>query len=386
MRTIFYILLCCLMQTVAAQNEPVTVFRAGEGGYAVFRIPAIIRIPSGELLAFAEGRVHTGADFGDIDIVMKRSIDAGKTWSSLQKITDYDSLQSGNPAPVVDMLDPRFPGGRIFLFYNTGTVSEADIRHGKGYKQVWYITSVDGGASWSAPTDITIQVSRPLKPSYNAAWNFPEDWRCYANTPGHAVQFTEGEYKGRIFIAANHSEGDAKSGAEDYYTHGFYSDNHGAAFQLSENVPLAGSNEATAAVLPDGQLLMNIRNQKGDQRYRIIARSNNGGGNWSEVYFDTALPDPVCEGSMLLLNPGRRKSLLAFSNNASHQRRDSLTVYLSSDLGRSWPRKYLIDAGAPGQRGDCTAYSDLVAIPGKQLGILYEKNDYRLIVFRRLSL
>ncbi|HVT85811.1 MAG TPA: sialidase family protein [Chitinophagaceae bacterium] len=63
----------------AAQRVPVPVFISGADGYQVFRIPAIIRLPNKDLLAFCEGRLHGGGDFGNIDIVMKRSSDNGKT-------------------------------------------------------------------------------------------------------------------------------------------------------------------------------------------------------------------------------------------------------------------------------------------------------------------
>ncbi|WP_232047039.1 sialidase family protein [Sphingobacterium daejeonense] len=57
---------------------------------------------------------------------------------------DYDKLQAGNAAPVADLLDPAYPEGRIFLFYNTGNNHEGEVRKGKGLREVWYITSTDG--------------------------------------------------------------------------------------------------------------------------------------------------------------------------------------------------------------------------------------------------
>ncbi len=127
---------------------------------------------------------------------MKSSRDNGRTWSALQTIVDNDKLQAGNPAPVVDFSDPAYPQGRIFLFYNTGNNHEGEVRKGNGYKQVWYKTSVDRGNTWSDAINITTQVHRLNKPDINAAWNFNEDWRTYANTPGHAMQFQKGKYKG----------------------------------------------------------------------------------------------------------------------------------------------------------------------------------------------
>ncbi|MFY8166423.1 MAG: hypothetical protein ACOVJ8_07515, partial [Sediminibacterium sp.] len=79
------------------------VFTSGTEGYKSFRIPAIISIKEDTLLAFAEGRVNNAGDFGDVNIVMKKSNDKGKTWSNITTVVDYNKLQAGNPAPVVDM-------------------------------------------------------------------------------------------------------------------------------------------------------------------------------------------------------------------------------------------------------------------------------------------
>ena len=111
---LFLLLLPCL---VLAQTETL-VFRSGAEGHATYRIPAIISLPNGDLLAFAEGRVNGSDDFGDVNLVLKRSQDQGLTWSGLETIMDYDSLQAGNPAPVVDLFDPNYPEGVVFLFYN----------------------------------------------------------------------------------------------------------------------------------------------------------------------------------------------------------------------------------------------------------------------------
>lgn len=128
---LFYILFFC-GNSGFSQQINIPVFISGTEGYKSFRIPAIIKTPSNDLLAFCEGRVNSSGDFGDIDIVMRRSSDNGKTWSPIKVIATYDSLQAGNPAPVFDMSDPAYPKGRLFLFYNTGNNHESEIRNGKG--------------------------------------------------------------------------------------------------------------------------------------------------------------------------------------------------------------------------------------------------------------
>ena len=360
------------------QTKPVVVFSSKSEGHKSYRIPAMIALPNGHLLAFAEGRVNHAGDFGDVNIVLKISQDKGATWGELQTIVDYDKLQAGNPAPVVDLTDPEYPKGRIFLFYNTGNNHEGEVRKGNGYREVWFKTSTDGGNTWSDAVNITTQVHRPYQPQINPAYKFKEDWRSYANTPGHAMQFESGKYKGRIFVAANHSEGNPKPQFTDYFAHGFYTDDHGKTFHLSQTVNIPGSNESTAAPLSEGKLMMNSRNQRGDEKARIVSISHDGGQTWHSSYLDKNLPDPVNEGSIIYIKIKKRKSVLAFCNAADTKKRDNLTLHISFDDGKTWKKKFVIDSNG---KADNAAYSDIVFLDKKTIGILYEKENYARIVF-----
>lgn len=323
-----------LMSFVLYAQDNVPVFISGQDGFKSFRIPAIITMPDGKLLAFAEGRVHHSGDFGDVDIVMKTSSDKGKTWSSTRTVVNYDTLQAGNCAPVLDVMDPNYPQGRIFLFYNTGNNHEYEVRKGNGLREVWYITSTDAGETWSKPVNITTQVHKPLRPYIHPQYNFAEDWRAYANTPGHAIQITRGKYKGRLYIAANHSYGDPQPNGKDYRAHGYYSDDHGKTFRISDNVSLEGGNESMAVELPGGRLMLNIRNQAGFIKARYVALSKDGGQSWYKEYFDDQLPDPVCQGSILRIN----KKTIAFCNLNNTIKRNNLTLRISTNKGKTWKK------------------------------------------------
>lgn len=376
------LLLMCLGTTYAQQKE-IPVFISGTDGYKTFRIPAIIALPDGDLLAFAEGRVNGMDDFGDIDMVMKRSKDKGKTWSPMQVVAGADNLQLSNPAPVVDLTDPAYPQGRVFLFYNTGTHKEGDIIKGKGIKHCYYITSADGGRTWAAPVDITLQVHRPKQPDIDPAFNFAEDWRYYANTPGHVMQFSEGKFKGRIFIAANHTAGKALPGARHYVAHGYYTDDHGKTFHLGNSINLPGSNESMAAQLSGDKLMMNSRNQAKDVKERIVSVSSDGGATWDTTYFDHQLVDAVCQGSILDIGTSKGKNILAFCNAADSLERDNLTLRISFDDGRTWKKSYIIYKGDGSKKAGYgyAAYSDIVQLGRKKIGVLYEKDHYSSIVF-----
>ena len=370
-----------------AQSPFSVIYTSGQEGHKTYRIPAIIKNKQGHLLAFAEGRVNGSGDFGDINIVLKISRDQGSTWSTLSTLVDYQDLQAGNPTPVLDTRDPRFPKGRIFLFYNTGNNHENEIREGKGLREVWYITSTDGGLTWAKPVNITSQVHRPNQPSRNSAYAFMEDWRHYANGPGHGMQFTQGPHAGRMLIASNHSEGPRGERGSDYRAHTFYTDDHGETFHLGASIAIPGSNESSAAEISGGKLLMNIRNQRGDIRQRIVGISDDGSATWKETYFDPQLPDPICQGSIITIAQNKQAFTLAFSNAADTKNRDNLTIRISQDDGRTWPITIPVDNGAAAGEStkDFTAYSDLVLLDSRHLGIVYERKDYSQIVFKKIK-
>src|SRR5690606_39359652 len=120
---------------------------------------------------------------------------------------------------------------------------------------------------------------------------FKEDWRTYANTPGHGFQFVSGPNKGRIYIAANHSAGDPIAQGKDWNAHAFYSDDHGKTFKLSQNVPYPGTNESTAAQIGENEVYMSSRNQQLNPKQRVISVSNDGGETWQSSAADPNLPE-----------------------------------------------------------------------------------------------
>src|SRR5687767_2075985 len=97
-------LLLSLLALSASAAEPVErdLFTAGTEGYHTFRIPSLLVTPKGTVLAFCEGRKKGRGDSGNIDLVLKRSLDNGKTWRPMQVIADDEDNTVGNPCPVVE--------------------------------------------------------------------------------------------------------------------------------------------------------------------------------------------------------------------------------------------------------------------------------------------
>ncbi|WP_400262177.1 exo-alpha-sialidase [Sphingobacterium sp. SG20118] len=382
-----FLTLSILFSSAVIFAQETIVFKSGEDGYKSYRIPAIVKDKSNNLIAFSEGRVDHAGDYGNVDIVYKISADNGKTWGPLQIAVDQDKFQAGNPAPVVDLLDPQYPKGRIFLFYNTGNNHEGEVRKGNGIRECWYITSTDAGKTWTEPTNITTAVHHPNQPSFNANYTSKEDWRAYANTPGHALQFDSGKYKGRIYIPANHSEGAPKSAGKDYYAHSYYSDDHGKTFKIGNTIPFEGGNETMAAQISETGLYMNTRNQQGNVRNRIVSYSNDGGATWDTTFYDKNLPDPVNQGATLSWKKGKNY-ILAVCNAASEKDRDNLTLRISKDQGKTWYFNHVVAKAPTGYKDadSYSAYSDIVLINSKKIGVLYEKGNYETIVFDAVSI
>ncbi|WP_217211683.1 exo-alpha-sialidase [Streptomyces sp. AC550_RSS872] len=350
-------------------TETTVPFRAGQEGYASFRIPAVVAGGAGTVLAFCEGRVESAADHGHIDIVLKRSTDGGRTWGPLAVVADNGRHLAGNPAPVV--LDT----GRILLVHvrNHAGATEAAILRGEvsdaDGRRIWVRYSDDDGVTWSSPKEITAQVKRP-------------GWRWYATTPGHAIQLSTG----RIVVPANHTipptPGDIGNEAKYNSGHCLLSDDRGATWRIGyvdENTDgCINVNETTAAELPDGRVYFNTRNDSPSPGNRADAHSADGGATLVKPFRPQAgLSAPVCEGSVLQL---RDPDVLLFSGPADPAARALMTIRASTDGGLTWRSAHTVD-GLP------AAYSDLVRIDGATVGLLYETGDfsaYETIAFRRV--
>src|SRR6478736_3772406 len=336
--------------TMAQTNlESSVVFNERVDGYHTYRIPAIIVTTNGTVLAFCEGRRKSRSDTGDIDLLVKRSTDSGRTWSAQQLIWSDDENTCGNPTPVVDQAT-----GIIWLLttWNSGVDKEKEINHqaSRDRRRVFTITSADDGLTWSKPQEITASVKK-------------QGWGWYATGPGNGIQLTRGPHRGRLVIPANHSERVAGSTNAATRSHVFYSDDHGKTWQLG-GVEEEKTNESAIAELTDGSLLHNMRSYHKKSR-RAVATSKDGGLTWSSVKLDDALIEPVCQASLLRYtwpeNGG--KSRLLFSNPAS-VKREKMTLRVSYDEGATWPVNRLIYDGP-------AAYSCLTVLPDQSVACLF---------------
>lgn len=330
---------------------PTELYLAGQDGYDSFRVPSLVVTRKGTVLAFCEGRKSSRSDTGDIDLVLKRSTDGGRTWGPLAVVVDDGPNTMGNPCPVVDR-----ETGTIWLpiTRNLGDDSQAQIveKTAKGTREVWILKSDDDGVTWSQPVEITGSVKRL-------------DWTWYATGPGCGIQLRSR----RLLIPCDHYV----AGTKMRRSHVIYSDDHGANWKIG-GVVGDNTNECQAAELRNGTVLINMRSYHGKKR-RAVATSPDGGLTWSEIRLDETLIEPVCQAALIATREGR----LVFSNPAS-EKRERMTVRMSRDEGRTWKTLRVLHEGP-------AAYSALAALADGTIACLYERGEsspYERITLARL--
>ena len=327
------------------------IYRSGTEGYHTLRIPAIVVTTKGTILAFCEGRRHSMSDTGEIEIVLKRSLDGGETWSKLQVIWSDPGNTCGNPCPVVDS-----ETGTVWLFMNHNLGCD-DIRQiiagtSKGTRTVWATMSNDDGASWRDPIELTAATKAP-------------DWRWHSTGPGSGVRLRSG----RLIIPCCVTP----VADERFHSYVIYSDDHGETWHHGEPTPDCNVTECEAVELEDGALLLNMRSHDTRPHCRATALSKDAGLTWSEASQDQKLIEPFCQGSIRRLtwpeDDGRSRIL--FSNPADPEARMNMTVRISYDGCKTWPAAKQLHAGP-------SAYSCLAVLADGTAACLYEAGkEYR---------
>ncbi len=332
--------------SAAAFFEQTDIYVSGQGGYHTYRIPAIVVSKQGTILAFCEGRKTSPADHGDIDLLLRRSFDGGKTWQETQLVHEEGGtaeITIGNPCPIVDQ------DGTIHLLFCRDNA------------QAFYTRSDDDGATFSAP--------RQIAEAYGGfRASFP--WTRLGTGPGHGIQTRAGRLIAPVWL--NDRVG------QNYRSAVVYSDDLGLTWKAGGIVEptLRDCNECMAVEQPDGSLLLNMRTK--EAKCRAVASSTDGGITWTPPRLVAALVDPICQGSIIRFNAGDRdhQNGILFCNAVSSSR-NHLTVKLSNDEANTWPIAKLIDAGP-------SAYSDLAVTTDGTILCMFENGSKR--PYEKLSL
>lgn len=340
-----------------------------DGKYQSIRIPCVLALPDNTVIAVAAGRSRV-SDWADIDMIMRRSPDGGKTWEPMRVLVDAGTDVADNPVLIWDQ------DNKIVHFL-----------HQVDYARIYHMQSSDGGKTFTKGVDITPQLGA-FKEKYK--------WGVIAPGPGHGLQLKNG----RLIVPVWLAEGKPITSGRDAgrgRSHGpnvaasIYSDDHGKTWHCGDILPrtLQNMNETVAVEADDGGVIFIIRNGEPGAYAKALSRSPDGATNWTTPELNNDLYSPICFGSALRISGAPDKSRILFCNPDSRlspkpnksgagRARENLTVRLSYDDGKTWPVWKVIEP-------EYSSYSDMAMLSDGTLLCLYE-NGNKYVTLARFNL
>ena len=347
---------------LAAEDEDVVlrkdIFSRKTDGYHTYRIPTMVVTAKGTILVFVEGRKTHRGDHGDVDLLMKRSEDGGRTWSKQVLIHEEGGnalIRVGNPCPIVEK-----DGKPVHLLFT---------RNGPGC--FFYTRSTDDGHSWKPFVRVSDDPKAPEYRKGNFLANFGGSPVSVGAGPVHGIHTSRGRLIAPSYVG--HKVDGERRGQSCI----IYSDDGGKSWQAGGVIPWVPEfrhGECTIVERRDGSLLMNMRTSAPGVYsfgYRLTSVSTDHGMTWSKPIVDKNLPCPACQASMIRLNG---KEILFLNPAVNHHggfsiwSRKKLTLRLSRDEGKSWQASRVLNEGLAG-------YSDLAIGKNGNILCLFENGE-----------
>jgi sialidase-1 len=204
--------------------EKARLFSVGDDpAYLLYHIPGIVVTTQGTVLAWCEARKRAAgvSDWDDIRILLRRSVDDGRTWSPPVSVADVPGPKAKNPFALrmknVDPQDVTY-NNPVLIAGRDGTVHMLFCLE---YERCFHQRSTDDGVSWSAPTEITAAFA-PFRAEY--------DWKVLATGPNHGIQLAGG----RLLVPVWLSTGTGGNAHRPSVTATIVSDDDGRTWRAGE--------------------------------------------------------------------------------------------------------------------------------------------------------
>ena len=324
------------------ENEP---FPQGTGGSNSFRIPALVTLSDGTLVAAADARWNTTYDGGGLDTIVSISTDNGANWSYsfANYMGDNGNTYSGNSTCFIDPSLAVTANDTIYMLvdlYPSGVAlngsKETDPVTTKGFNDAGYLLLTDDGYNATGRSyDHYLKDGKIYTSTGEEVNNYTVDayFNVFKGGTYHSNLFfddcdytvvrtgflylTKGTYdkttktiewsaptllnlktntemvclvgpgrglvnsKGTIIFPVYSYNGESAK-----YTGLIYSEDNGATWSRTDNLGTAYTSEATLVELGNGNLRVFVRNENSQLTYYDYTLNGNSlyGGSWgSEV-------------------------------------------------------------------------------------------------------
>lgn len=394
-------------------------FAAGTAGSQNFRIPAMVTLDDGTIIAAADARWNTSADAGGLDTIVARSSDNGANWNYtfanylgdngntyVKESTTFIDPALATDGNTIYMLVDLFPGGVALNSSNQKPEAAAAFDEQGRLKLAqsgsrdysYYLGEFENGraqifgADGNAVEDYTVdeyfnlyqgdvEVSnlffsdspyQVVKTSYlyltkstdkGATWSAPtlinvkaDDEQFYGVGPGTGLVTSTGRI---IFAAYSHNSDGILGLSSTEYTSVIYSDNGGQTWTRSEDM----SDESSEATLveADGKIYMFTRHGG----YYV---SEDYGATWSEKMTVSGISyDTGCQiNAMTYSEKIDGKTAILLSAPSSNRTNGKIFVGLVENDGSiSWKYTYSVNNGT-------YQYSCMAELEAGSVALLYE--------------
>lgn len=336
-----------------------------------YRIPALLQAKDGSLLAISDFRpCRTDVGGGEIDIVAKRSADGGKTWSDETTIVKG----GGNNVPF----DVAHGDAAVVSDSKTG---EMLMLCASG--NVWY---------WTSTLDNPNRVGRYYSKD-GIHWQGSEitsDIYGLMNGAVHKLFFSSGRICQSSRIKAGKYHRIYSALCTNIGNVVLYSDDFGHSWLPLGGVearPTLDGDEAKLVELPNGNVLLCSRSQKGNGRiFNIYSYSDtrNAKGTWGEpVYIDNEkYKSAKCNGEVLLVTArrkanGKKTHVLLYSVPMS-DKRENVGIYykeLASPADYTSPACFQTGWKTFRISGTDSAYSTMEQLADGSIAVFYEETE-----------
>lgn len=350
------------------------VFHWKNHGYNVWRIPAMIRTfnPNDEntqrLVAVIDGtndgfqqgsnwNPNPDPGYAPINVFYSLSDDNGRTWSDPKTLKLSSRTTGSNTYSFGDPGIVRCKSGKLIVF-----TCATDKNFWNGQTSPYMFTSTDNGETFDEGH--SVNTTEILKDEVAGTQGFGGfSWFV---TSGRGICTTSG----RIMFLVNYIKAGQSGTVANTRNYVLYSDDEGEHWTISANVVWDGNgNESKLCQLPDGKILASIR-RGGERGFNLSTDST--GTAWTGqrtpseanggIHDAGVNADIIAYGDSLLIHSIIR-------NNGTGTTRTDLEIFVSTDQGQTWTRKFQIQPNYAG-------YSTMEILDNGDLAILYEDGSY----------
>lgn len=376
----FFAFALALLCATSASGQT-TLFTTTNGIQDTYRIPAIVRLNNGNLMAFSDRREGGSGDIGTsihIEIYSRTSTDNGSTWSKQTKAIEATALSGynyahGDASTVVDR-----ESGAILVMTASGTDGFSSTTNQRPL--VARSVSTDNGTSWT-----TTEVPNKLYSNRNVSHLFFSSGRMIQSR-----LYKKDKYY-RIYAGVCTQSGSRV----------VYSDDFGQTWSYlggNSATPVSVGDECKVEELPDGSILLSTRSRSVYGRHFNVFKFTDlasASGSWGSYATSsdssTGTYASQCNGEILLVpakDANGNPTYLLLQSAPASTNRTNMKIYwkvLPSDY--TTPSNYVSGwTSYDGLSSSYYAYSTMIIDQKGDIAFLAERSNYSGVDFEKLSL